>query len=265
MKCVWRVVGWLALLVLPARAGNLPAMVVVTEDARPLHYLWQGQLQGEAPQFVQQLMRRAGLHYSQQVYPWARAYMMAGSLPNVLIYSMARTPEREPQFHWIGKLLTVQYAMYALQSRSDIRARSVDELRAYRIGVTASDVRANWLRDQGLRDASADSRAGLDVADDSLSNLRKLMQGRVDMVPTSAVGLKSFCQSEGVDCSRFRRVMVLPFSVDLYLAASLKTAPPAVASLRRAYHSMVRDGRHHQILAPYLDSSEYALVTGKMK
>ena len=40
MKCMWRVVGWLALLVLPARAGNLPAMVVVTEDARPLHYLW---------------------------------------------------------------------------------------------------------------------------------------------------------------------------------------------------------------------------------
>lgn len=265
MKKLWQW-RWLLYLLSPcAQAAGLPAMVVVTEDARPLHYLWQGQLQGEAPQFVQQLMRRAGLHYSQQVYPWARAYMMASSLPNVLIYSMARTPEREPQFHWIGKLLTVQYAMFALQSRSDIRARSVDELRAYRIGVTASDVRANWLRDQGLRDAGPEGRAGLDIADDGLSNLRKLMQGRVDMVPTSAVGMKSFCQSEGVDCSRFRRVMVLPFSVDLYLAASLKTPPAVLQALRYAYARMQQDGSHHQILSPYLDNSDYALVTGKVK
>lgn len=265
MKHVWRGVLWLTLLAMPARGGNLPAVVVVTEDARPLHYLWQGQLQGEAPQLVRQLMQRAGLAYSQQVYPWARAYMMASSLPNVLIYSMARTPEREPHFHWVGKLLTVQYAMYALQSRSDIRARSVDELRAYRIGVTASDVRAHWLREQGLRDATPASRAGLDIADDGMSNLRKLMQGRVDMVPTSHVGLKSFCQSEGVDCSRFRRVMVLPFSVDLYLAASLKTSPAVLRALRAAYDRMQQDGSYHQLLSPYLDNSDYALATGKPK
>lgn len=265
MKKLWFCACLAGLLALPARAADLPAMVVVTEDARPLHYLWQGQLQGEAPQFIELLMRQAGLRYSQQVYPWARAYMMASSLPNVLIYSMARTPEREPQFQWIGKLLTVQYAMFALQSRQDIHVRTIDELRAYRIGVTANDVRASWLRDQGLRDATPEARSGLDVADNGLSNLRKLMQGRVDMVPTSSVGLKSFCLSEGVDCSRFRRVMVLPFSVDLYLAASLKTAPVAVRAMRRAYEQMVRDGRHHKILAPYLDNSEYALVTGKVK
>lgn len=263
MKKMWQW-RWLFCLLSPcAQAAGLPAMVVVTEDARPLHYLWQGQLQGEAPQFIRQLMQQAGVAYSQQVYPWARAYMMASSLPNVLIYSIARTPEREPQFHWIGKLLTVQYAMYSLQSRTDIRARNVEELRPYRIGVTANDVRAHWLREQGLREAAADSRAGLDTADNSLSNLRKLMQGRVDMVPVSHLGLRSFCLSEGVDCTRFRRVMVLPFSVDLYVAASLKTRPAVIRALQGSYDRLQRSGRYQQMLAPYLESAELAQLSGK--
>lgn len=263
MKKLWQWRWLLGLLSPCAHAAGLPAMVVVTEDARPLHYLWQGQLQGEAPPFIHLLLRDAGLAYSQQVYPWARAYMMASNLPNVLIYSIARTPEREPHFHWVGKLLTVQYAMYALQARGDIRARNVEELRSYRIGVTANDVRAHWLREQGLREATADSRAGLDVTDNGLNNLRKLMQGRVDMVPTSAVGLKSFCQSEGVDCSRFRRVMALPFTVDLYVAASLKTRPAVIQALRRSYDRLQRSGRYQQMLAPYLDSAELAQLSGK--
>lgn len=233
-------------------------MVVVTEDARPLHYVWQGELQGEAPQFIRQLLHEAGTPYSQQVYPWARAYMMASSLPNVLIYSMARTPEREAQFQWIGKLITVQYALYALQARQDIQVSSVEDLAAYRLGVTANDVRTAWLRDHGLKDAAADSRTGLDITDNGLINLRKLMLGRVDMVPTSAVGLRAFCIIENIDCRRFRRVLALPFSVDLYVAASLKTPPPVVARLRHAYERLQRNGGYQRTLAPYLDNGNTA-------
>ncbi len=260
MRRVWQglVLGacWLMQV---AFAASLPAMVVVTEDARPLHYLWQGQLQGEAPPFIHLLLQGASLRYSQQVYPWARAYMMASSLPNVLIYSMARTPEREAQFQWVGKLLTVQYAMYALQTRQDIHARTVDELRHYRLGVTANDVRANWLREHGIPEATPESRTGMDVAHNGLSNMRKLMQGRVDMVPTSAVGLRSFCLTENVDCSRFRRVMVLPFSVDLYVAASLKTTPPVMQALRQSYERLVRNGSYQRLMSPYIDSANLAL------
>lgn len=260
MKCLLQGLLCVAMLMTTVQAASLPAMVVVTEDAQPLHYVWQGQLQGEAPTLIDQLLREAGIRYSQQVYPWARAYVMASSLPNVLIYSIARTPEREAQFHWVGKLLTVQYAMYALQARQDIRARTMEDLHNYRLGVTAHDVRANWLREQGIREVSADRRAGLDVTNDSLSNMRKLVQGRVDMVPTSVLGLRSFCLTEKVDCSRFRRVMVLPFSVDLYVAASLKTSLPVVRALRNAYDHLDRSGRYQRVMAPYVDSAGEALV-----
>lgn len=249
-----------SMLMATVQAASLPAMVVVTEDARPLHYVWQGQLQGEAPPLIDLLLQEAGIHYSQQVYPWARAYMMASSLPNVLIYSIARTPEREAQFHWVGKLLTVQYAMYALQTRQDIRARTVEDLHNYRLGVTANDVRANWLREQGIREVSPDNRTGMDVTHNGLSNMRKLLQGRVDMVPTSAVGLRSFCLTENIDCSRFRRVMVLPFSVDLYVAASLQTPRPVVQALRGAYDRINRNGSYQRLMAPYIDGASVALV-----
>lgn len=224
---------------------------LVTEDAVPLHYRQDGQWRGEAPPFVEAVFQRAGVPFRHSVYPWARSYMLASTRPNVVIYSLARTPEREAQFHWIGRLVSIRYGLFALASHPPLRGSSLNDARQLRIGVTNNDVRAAWLRQQGFTDSQPGQHQGLDVADDGMANLRKLLSGRIDAVPTSLLGLQGYCITQQQDCRQFRQLMALPFQVDLYLAASLQTPDDTVSALQQAFLSLQRDGSHARAFRHY--------------
>ena len=72
---------------------------VVTENSFPYQYLENFSIEGPASRLVKRVLEEAGFEYSQTVLPWARAYKYAQTAPNTLIYSIARTPERENNFN----------------------------------------------------------------------------------------------------------------------------------------------------------------------
>jgi len=71
---------------------------VVTEDSYPVQYVENGQLKGKNATSINTALEMMKLDASIEVLPWARAYNMALSTPNVLIFSITRTPEREDLF-----------------------------------------------------------------------------------------------------------------------------------------------------------------------
>ena len=235
---------WLAM---PIQATLLE---VVTEEGPPLQYLEQGQIRGAGAEFVERLLRRAGYSYRLSMVPWARAELTATTQPNVLIFSIARTPAREDQYQWIGRLLTLQYALFRLGSRGDIQLERLDDAKAWRIGVVKGDVRANWLRDQGFAYAGG-TGPGLDEAPTSLDNLRKLQAGRVDLIPSSTLGLVGYCQQTGQRCDQLLPILDLPFRAELYLAASQGTPPEVIARLRQAYAQLIKEGSYDRLLGAY--------------
>lgn len=70
---------------LPAAAAPL---TLVTEEFAPYSYRDHGKVSGYATEVLEAALTHAGLAYSVQIYPWARALQMAGTRPNVLIYSI---------------------------------------------------------------------------------------------------------------------------------------------------------------------------------
>ena len=73
-------------------------LTVVTEDLYPYNYIENGELKGQATEIVVKVLKHAGIDYSIQVYPWARAYNLALNNKNVLIYSIVKIPSREKLF-----------------------------------------------------------------------------------------------------------------------------------------------------------------------
>ncbi len=224
---------------------------VVTEDAPPFNYIVGQHLHGPATRFVEQLLRHAGLPFQQHVYPWARSMALASHRPNVLIYSLARTPARELQFHWLGWLASERVALYALVSRPELRAASLEEAGKLRIGISNQDVRGQWLREHGFTEVSASRQGGLDVADNMETNLRRLQLGWIDAVPMSAGSLQAYCRRELLDCRKFRVLLALPLTMELYLAASLGTPPATLARLRQSYQALRRDGQFARTFRDY--------------
>ena len=123
---------------------------VVTETT-PYTYLKGDRVIGAATEVVEKTLQSAGLtDFKIKIYPWARAYDMALKEPDVLIYLIARTPVREPQFKWAGEIMKIQYHLYRLRVRTEVDVKTLDEAKKYTIGVMRDDVRHQYLQSKGF-------------------------------------------------------------------------------------------------------------------
>ena len=117
---------------------------VVTELSPPHQTLQQGEIGGLSTELVRATLARAEMGGQFEIYPWARAFRIARSQTNVLIYNMARTPEREDEFKWIGTVAAYQLGFVALTHRDDIQISSLQDAKGYTVAVQRDDLSA-WF------------------------------------------------------------------------------------------------------------------------
>lgn len=208
-------------------------LTVLTEEVRPFAYHEDGRLTGYSVEVVSEIMRRLGVDLPIQVQPWARIFKTAQARPGVVLFSAARTPEREALFHWVGPLTTFSWCFYARRG-SGLSVVSLDDARKVgRIGVYRNDVRHQYLESQGF--------TNLDVADNNELNVRKLMADRIDLVALGGEGVGYLLDAAGVS-----RDSVEPHfcfrQADLYIAFSLGTDPAVVAGWRQVFSNLEKEG-----------------------
>ena len=204
---------------------------------------------GEATRFTEAVLQRAGIGYELQYLPWRRAYRYVSSEPGVLIYPLARSEPREQSFHWVGQLIPVNYYLFRLKSRDDIRVDSLADARAYRVGVVNYHVHHEYLSSLGFEN--------LQAVNSNVQNLRKALLGRIDLFPISDGGLRPICLQYAIDCSSFEPVLKLEgMSGGLYLAYSMDTDSSTVERTREAYRELVEQGLHSRLFAERLREIE---------
>ena len=229
-----------------ALAVAAPRLMLVTEEFEPFNYIEQGKLTGYSVELARTLVERAGIAYSIAAYPWARAYRMAQQLPNVLIFSLARTPEREKQFQWIAPLARRQVYLYQLSKRNDIAVRSLADLPRYSTSVNRDDIAHTQLAAMGLA-----QKGRLDLTNNALSGMNKLLVGRVDLIVGNPFSIRSLCASAGVPETAVKRTILLSDDSDYYVAASLDTPAATVERLREQYRQLRGTSYLHQLAARY--------------
>ena len=242
MKTLHLVGAVLALLLLDRSAAAAETVTAVTEDAYPMSYARNGKVEGQATMLVEETLRRSGVDYKMELYPWARALYMASNENNILIYSIARTPERENQFKWVGEIVPIKYSFYKLRDRQDIAVKEMEDAKKYRIGVLKGDLRVKYLNQEGFKDQ-------LEEVSNNSINLKKLEAGRIDLVPISRAGLEGLCHAEGLDCAKFEAVIDLGLPpIHLYMAFSKTTPDALVERVQNAYNKLKEEGALQRIL-----------------
>ncbi|MGL4206064.1 MAG: substrate-binding periplasmic protein [Aeromonadaceae bacterium] len=250
MKARWLLLFfWLCSGLCAATTQPSPPLTVVTEDLPPLNYQDGDKVSGIATEIVAATLQKAGLSAAPRIYPWARAISMTEQQENVLIYSIARIPEREKRFQWIGPLFPYSDSLYKLRQRQDIQLTSLQEAKQYQIGVIRSYAVHEMLKRLGFVD-----NVHLQLAKDQEQNLRKLFSGKTDLLVGSALDLRWRLQHhpelgryEDLSCALY---LEKSFS-HLYMAFGLKTHPDIVARLRHAFAQIQADGTLDQILGKY--------------
>lgn len=221
--------------------ASATTLEAVTEDSS-YSYLENGQVVGPATAVVTATLERAGLlDYHLAVYPWARAYDLARAEPNVLIYPLMRTPEREGGFKWVGEFEEIKSVLYKLRWRADLNLQQLSDARAWNTGVVRDDVREQYLRDKGF--------SRLVVSASPMDNFRKLLNGQVDAVPLSPRDARRFCEQLGVPFRDLEAVLTLDqITAHAYLAFSKQTPDDVVERTIAAFEQLKQEGQIRRLM-----------------
>jgi len=201
---------------------------------------------------VWELMRRAGIKKPIQTVSWKRGYTEATTHSDIGLFPTTRTPEREELFHWVGPIIQVVWSFYA-HADSNLAINSLDDARAVKaIGIYAHDSKGQWLKAQGF--------TNLETVMENMTNLRKLYDGRIDLMTGSANVTDQWPVRLGVDPEKLVKAYTFK-TVDLYLALSLGTDPETVKALQSAMAEMSKDGTLKSFYDEFAPELDVPLIT----
>lgn len=199
-----------------------PSLTLVTESRPPRQMLENGNVVGTATAKVKSLMDSGGLSYSLDLYPFARAFHMAKTQPNVCIFSIARTQERENQFIWITPALTQIHRVFLARDDSNIRLNSLDDAKKYSVGTYNGDAMDKYFKDLNWN---------VDTAPYDVSNLYKLISKRIDLWVDDEQVAQYLIETNN-DKTPIHSVYDIQ-TLDIFLACNPKTDTETIANLMR--------------------------------
>ncbi len=210
---------------------------VVTEYLTPYQVLDDsGKLTGLSTEILEEIFNLTGDNYEVQVLPWARAYLRALDTPNTLIYSISRTPHREPLFHWIGAIRTDKIYLWGLRKKFPQPVDDIAQLKNHVVALVRSSYAEQYLRNSNF--------TNIYPVVTFEQSLKMLYRGRIDLILGDPVTLIPRINALKYDSSKLIKLAeVKEISADLNFAFSLKTEPNIVLRYQKAYQQLVKSGK----------------------
>ena len=231
------------ILLMPITSGWSQELTIISEENPPFNFNKNGVFTGSATEVVREIMRRLKQPAGIEVMTWARAYQLARTRPNVVLFSTARTKEREDLFHWVGPIFKVRFGFYARKGSNLVLTCLADAKKVGAIATYKDDVREQLLKSMGF--------TNLDSSKSPASNLKKLLAGRVDLWLYSNLGVPSVAEQMGINPDDVE--FILPFKdFFAYIAVSKGTPQAVVAKWQETLEAMKRDGTFEKISRQWL-------------
>lgn len=168
---------------------------------------------------------------------------MAREKPNVLIFSITRSPERERLFQWVGSFGTVKDSFWSLKANNQLNVSSLAQAKQYSVVVPRDDNTYSYLSKNGFK-----HNQNLYVVNSREQAVKMLMSGRVDLLLSSRQLLQDRVKSLGFNFDKLRHTYALPSeNGELAIAFSLSTDSAVVAEFRQAFDQLKHKAKYQTL------------------
>ncbi|AMG11768.1 substrate-binding periplasmic protein [Vibrio vulnificus] len=221
---------------------------IMTEDFAPFgFYDADGKLTGIGVEIVEHLMQKLDIKSDIQVLPWSRAIKQLELLPNRALFCVARTPDRNDKFEWVGPILSDGVYLYHNDSFDSSQDDIISAKQWDSIAVTA-----NYPEHQTLMALGFDN---LWITTQPTENTRLLIYNRVTALVAGEFAMPSLLEAQEADSSHIVRSDINLFDIDLYIAFSKGTDPKVLAQWQTALEEFQASAEYQEIRKRYTVSN----------
>ncbi|MFM2590567.1 substrate-binding periplasmic protein [Vibrio sp. TBV020] len=223
-------------------------ITIMTEDFAPFgFYDSNGKLTGIGVEIVQHLTDKLNIESDIQVLPWSRAIKKLELLPNRALCCVARTPDRNDKFEWVGPILSDGVYLF----HNDKFDSSDDNIESAKLWDSIA-VTANYPEHQVLIDLGFDN---LWVTNQPKENTRLLVYERVTAMVAGEFAMPSLLEAQGIDSNSVIRSDISLFDIDLYIAFSKGTDPKVLKKWQQALEEFQASPTYQEIRQRYTVST----------
>ncbi|OHX10544.1 hypothetical protein BI347_21650 [Chromobacterium sphagni] len=226
----------------PAGAAS-PPLSIYTDEWPPISFAEGNQVKGMAVDLVNLIQQRQGAAQPVQLLPWARAYSYLTSRPNVLLFVLGRTPEREQMTTMVGPVARSVINLYCRKGEAEKIRRIHGDLLDLPVTAFRSSIFLAMAKKHGFRNI-------VESADPEQSALL-LHSGRVELWSEGDSVVDSVVRKAGLPPDAVELVAPLE-KIDLYLAFSLGTDRDTVLAWERVLRELKRDGSFRKLYQRWL-------------
>lgn len=182
--------------------ASLEGHAYLTEQYYPFNYQEGDTVTGISVELLRMIWMELGITATSiELMPWARAYDRIRHTPGTVLFSMARTPEREQAFKWAGPITVARFVLIGKKDR-DFSMHSLDQLKGLSVGTLRDDIADTLLRPY-------QDIARIQPLADMELNVAKLRDNRLDLIAYDEFSWHMLARRMQLNLEEFRAVYIL--------------------------------------------------------
>lgn len=198
-----------------------------------------GVVYGASADKIHDLFKRSKLAYQMNIMSWNRAFELARNHADTCVFSTSRTKERESSFHWIGPVMTGNWAVFGSPDKLN-KVTSLKDIQQSTIGTEEGQVSLAYLSEKGFK---------MVTSTESVTTFKNVALGRIDYATAADThGKKVIAENNLKD----KVVWLFNYSSsDYYSACNPKMDNRTIALLNKNLREMKADGSFKRIENKY--------------
>ncbi|WP_206485945.1 transporter substrate-binding domain-containing protein [Thalassotalea sp. G2M2-11] len=165
---------------------------VFSYESKLLQYQENNQLKGPSAEIFKMLMAEAKISAKVHFVPWSRAFKLASTQANTMIFSMLRTEEREEQFYWLLAVSEAVRAFISLKSREDLNITKMSQAKSKVTAIIRESYGFKLLTKRGFEPGK-----NLYVVSNIDTAISLFINGKVDFLFTDPIVIKHYFLEKG--------------------------------------------------------------------
>jgi len=201
----------IVLLVLINNA-NAADLTVISHELKPFTWKDNGAIKGLAYDLVAATMKKMNNQSEIKLLPFTRALTMVQNEPDIILFHVQRTAEREHTMKWVGPIVTNGVYIYRIKN-TKTRLNNLEDLRKLKyIAVVSGEATDFFLKERNFTNL-------FHVRQQSQS-LEMLTNGKVEASPFGELVVGAYAKDNNIDSSLIEKTNIKLFESVLYMGFS---------------------------------------------